>query len=434
MMGEIRIVDEGYKTTELGNIPIDWDIVELNQVANRITRKNKGTISENVLTISAQYGLVSQTEFFNKKIASKNLEGYYLLKRNNFAYNKSYSKGYPMGAIKPLELYDKGVVSSLYICFEFDENLINVEFIKHYFETNLWHEEVAKIAQEGARNHGLLNISVKEFFNIKLIFPPLKEQQKIADILSTIDKQIENTDQLIIKTQEIKKGLMQKLLIKGIGHTKFKKTEVGEIPEEWQVVRLENIIESLDAGVSVNSVDISASPSEYGVLKTSSLSAGHFLSNENKTIIDSDINRAKVSPKKNSVLISRMNTPQLVGEVAYINKDYPNLFLPDRIWQTNFKYETSAKWLAELLTLQKFGSKIKIQATGTSNSMKNISKETFLSLVVPLPSFGEQQKIAEILSSVDEQIESYKKEKEKYMELKKGLMQQLLTGKLRVTV
>lgn len=190
-----------------------WKQVRLGDVTNRVTEKNNGK-SENVLTISAQHGLINQEKYFTKQIASKNLDNYTYLSKGDFAYNKSYSKGYPMGAIKVLEFYGEGVVSSLYICFRAERNIYK-DYLEQYFDANMFAHEVFKIAQEGARNHGLLNIGIKDFFSIKLIIPPLPEQKAIAEILSTADREIELLNELLSSKKEEKKGLMQ-LLLTGI--------------------------------------------------------------------------------------------------------------------------------------------------------------------------------------------------------------------------
>jgi type I restriction enzyme S subunit len=189
----------------------DWENYKLIDIAKRVIAKNK-IDNQNVLTISAQLGLVSQLEYFNKSVSAKNLKAYYLIKNNDFAYNKSYSKGYPMGAIKRLKKYKLGVVSTLYICFRFND-LVSLDFMEQYFEKGLQNKEIEKVAQEGARNHGLLNIGVNDFFEIDLNIPSLKEQQKIATYLSAIDTKIENVQTQIEKTQAFKKGLLQQMFV-----------------------------------------------------------------------------------------------------------------------------------------------------------------------------------------------------------------------------
>jgi len=164
------------------------------------------------MTISAQFGLISQLDFFSKSIAAKDVTGYYLLKKNDFAYNKSYSSGYPMGAIKKLIRYDKGIVSTLHICFNFDSD-VNTEFMEHYFETGIQDSETENFAQEGAGNHGLLNISISDFFNIEISLLCIEEQIKIANFLSNINKKIEAEKKILEKDESQKKYFLQYLFI-----------------------------------------------------------------------------------------------------------------------------------------------------------------------------------------------------------------------------
>jgi type I restriction enzyme S subunit len=190
----------------------DWEEKHFGNVFGRIVSKNKDN-NQNVLTISAQKGLISQLEYFNKSVSAKDVSGYYLLNKGDFAYNKSYSQGYPMGAIKLLKRYEKGVVSTLYICFRPKKGYCE-SFFEQYFDAGLLNREIAKIAQEGARNHGLLNVSVKEFFDdIKMYVPHLKEQQKIAQFLQSIDKKIDAVALQIEQTKLFKKGLLQQMFV-----------------------------------------------------------------------------------------------------------------------------------------------------------------------------------------------------------------------------
>ena len=192
----------------------EWKKELLGNIAVRHIKRN--TIgNSNVLTISAQYGLINQSEFFNKTIASDDKSDYYLLEKGDFAYNKSYSSGYPFGAIKRLTRYDVGIVSPLYICFRISKENVSGEFLDQYFEAGLLNHEIQAIAQEGARNHGLLNIAIDDFFNSKILLPPFEEQTAIADVLSTADREIDLLRQSIEAEKQKKKALMQ-LLLTGI--------------------------------------------------------------------------------------------------------------------------------------------------------------------------------------------------------------------------
>lgn len=203
---QIRFKDENGK-----DFP-EWEEKSFGDVFDRITEKNLEN-NKNVLTISAQYGLINQEDFFNKSVAANNLLGYSILQKGDFAYNKSYSNGYPMGAIKKLNIYDKGVVSSLYICFRTKKGNSS-EFYEQYFNSGMQNREIEKIAQEGARNHGLLNISVVDFFvQLFLQVPSYPEQQKIAEFLISIDELISQKSNRIKYAEQWKKGLIQKMFI-----------------------------------------------------------------------------------------------------------------------------------------------------------------------------------------------------------------------------
>ena len=192
----------------------EWKNYRLNQITKRIKRKND-IANDNVLTISAQNGLINQSEFFNKEIASEDKSNYYLLQRNDFAYNKSYSSGYPFGAIKRLTRYDVGIVSPLYICFQIIAEEVSLEYMEQYFEAGLMNREIQAFAQEGARNHGLLNIAVDDFFNAKIVLPSYDEQLAIAKLLTAADKEIDLLRRDLEQEKRKKKALMQ-LLLTGI--------------------------------------------------------------------------------------------------------------------------------------------------------------------------------------------------------------------------
>ena len=167
----------------------DWEQRKLGDLVNRITRKNQDLVSELPLTISAQYGLIDQNEFFDKRVASKDVSSYYLIENGEFAYNKSTSTDAPWGAIKRLDRYENGVLSTLYIVFGIKENnLVDSDFLVSYYSTNLWHKGIHEIAAEGARNHGLLNIAPANFFETELMIPQdIEEQKKIGKYFEELD-------------------------------------------------------------------------------------------------------------------------------------------------------------------------------------------------------------------------------------------------------
>ncbi|ETP70337.1 hypothetical protein G159_02070 [Planococcus glaciei CHR43] len=211
MMQKIFSQQLRFKDEEDGEFP-EWEVQALSKFTKRVVRKNKGIQSTRPLTISAQQGLVDQKEFFNKNVASANTEGYYILKNGEFAYNKSYSNGYPWGAIKRLDNYEDGVLSTLYICFEPLAN-VDSDFLSIYFESTFWYKEVSLISGEGARNHGLLNIGVNDFFETKHKMPSIKEQRKIAGTLMQLNKKVEKEKEKLMVLKEQKKGFMQGMFV-----------------------------------------------------------------------------------------------------------------------------------------------------------------------------------------------------------------------------
>ena len=204
--GEIRFKDEN------GDNYPDWGTLFFGNVFERVTRKNKEN-NNNIMTISAQDGLINQKKYFNHSVSAKDVSGYYQINKDEFAYNKSYSKGYPLGAIKRLTRYDKGVLSTLYICFR-AKNYESVDYLEHYFDSQVINKELYRIAQEGARNHGLLNLSVVEFFkDIQIKLPIIEEQIKIASFLNQLNSKIMKESRLLDKTKKFKKGLLQQMFV-----------------------------------------------------------------------------------------------------------------------------------------------------------------------------------------------------------------------------
>ncbi|MEZ8723823.1 restriction endonuclease subunit S [Vibrio pomeroyi] len=228
---------------------------------------------------------------------------------------------------------------------------------------------------------------------------------------------VENEKQSTVHSQLSIEGNMPKL-------------RFGDFSGGLLVTRLSEIINKLESGVSVNSEDVPPNSNENGILKTSAIYAGSFNPEQAKVITDaSELRRAKLNPKKDSIIISRMNTPALVGESGYISKDYPNLFIPDRLWQATVSSQHCTRWLSFLLTSPRTRFIISSKGTGTSNSMKNISKPSFLSIGAVTPTLPEQQKIASFLSKVDEKIGLLSDKKDKLTEYKRGVMQQMFNGK-----
>jgi len=192
-----------------------WEQRKLGEIVERVVRKNTNNESSLPLTISAQYGLVDQITYFNNRVASRDVSNYYLVLNGEFAYNKSTSDGFPFGAVKRLDLYEKGVLSTLYIVFSIkNQSEIDSDFLTVFFDTDRWHKGVAERAAEGARNHGLLNISADDFLDIDILLPRKKEEQvAIGSYLRNLDNLITLHQRELEKLKNLKKACLEKMFV-----------------------------------------------------------------------------------------------------------------------------------------------------------------------------------------------------------------------------
>lgn len=388
----------------------EWEVKRLGDIFDRITDRNKED-NKNVLTISAQYGLVNQYEYFSKNVAATDVTNYYIIKKGDFAYNKSRSQGYPFGAIKPLLLYDKGVVSTLYICFRLKENCFcDAEFFRFYFETGIMNGQIANIAQEGARNHGLLNISTEDFFNILLRIPPLAEQQRIASCLSAFDDLITSTNDKLEALKAHKKGLMQKLFPakgKTIPEIRFKEFKKDG---EWVVKELGDCFTER----------IERNCSNLPLLS---------LTESDGIVFQEETNR-----KNNSNADKSKYLRVCVGDIAYNTM---------RMWQGRCAWVSIEGIVSPAYTICKPNEKMDSlfffylfktsnaielfhrNSQGLVNDTLNLKYESFEKIKMCVPTYYEQRKIAFCLSATDKAINAYTEKVSQLVQYKKGLMQQM---------
>ena len=270
------------------------------------------------------------------------------------------------------------------------------------------------------------NISLSQLGNFQILLPPLVEQQKIADCLSTLDERIGAESRKLDALKTHKKGIMQQLFPReGETLPPLRFPEFKNAPE-WKKSPLSKFFLSLDAGVSVNSGDRPAAKGKLGILKTSAVTNEIFDPSENK-VVSSELEQARLTEPvlADTIIISRMNTPLLVGANAYVATSDSNLFLPDRLWAAKPRENVSMRFLAFVLGSDKGRSALAMLATGTSGSMKNITKPDVLRLPIMAPNPDEQRRIAFCLSSLDNLITAQSEKLETLKNHKKALMQQL---------
>lgn len=392
----------------------EWKNQKLSAVSSRVTRKNKGNITDIPLTIASLYGLVDQREYFKKTIASQNMEGYYLLHYGEFAYNKSYSKGFDFGAIKRLDRYDCGALSTLYICFAVN-NKVDSDFMTHYFDSQKWNKEVSIRCAEGARNHGLLNISTDDFFDIDMTLPTdLEEQQKIADFLSTVDKVIAQSEAEVQNLEQQKEAAVQKIFSQEV---RFKREDGTDYPE-WGSDSLKNLCDYTDyRGKTPTKTD-----SGIFLVTAKNIKQGYIDYETSKEYIaESDYDNVmhRGFPQIGDVLIT---TEAPCGNIAQIDRE--DVALAQRVIKYRGKKEKlSNDYLCFALQSRSFQDELDKKTTG--GTVKGIKGSVLHTLSISVPCLEEQQKIADFLSAYDEAISYAKHELDKWKELKKGLLQQM---------
>ena len=289
----------------------------------------------------------------------------------------------------------------------------------------------------------LWSTNYSEMKNIIIPYPPLHEQQAIANYLDIatdkIDTLISKQTKLIELLKEKRQALISHAVTKGLNpHAKMKQSGVewlGEIPEHWEVKKLKHNISSLESGTSVNAADKPADDNECGVLKTSSVYTGIFRPEENKTVIENEIYRLSCPLKLNTLIVSRMNTPELVGAAGLVTNAPKNIYLPDRLWQITFKSVLPS--IIHYLTLTSiYRGYIHTVCDGTSSTMQNLAQDNFKNFIYVQPAIKEQQAIANYLDDKTQKIDNLIEKATKAIALLKerrtALISSAVTGKIDV--
>ena len=376
----------------------DWEQRKLKDIVNRVTRKNKNLESTLPLTISAQYGLVDQITFFNKQIASKDMSGYYLLQKGEFAYNKSYSKDFPWGAIKRLNMYDEGVLSTLYIAFL--PFKVNSDFLVSYYETDGWHKEVAIRAAEGARNHGLLNITAVDFFDTGLMIPPNNdEQQEIGGFFIELDHTITLHQRKLDLLKEQKKGFLQKMFPKN--GAKVPELRFAGFADDWEERKLGDVTESFDGKrIPIDSgLRVSGEYPYYGATGIIDYVDDYIFDGEYVLLAEDGAN------------IIMRNYP-----VAYLTQG--------KFWLNNHAHIMRMKDGSNYFLVQML-EKIDYMKYNTGTAQPKLNSKIVKNIEFKLPHIEEQQKIGTFFKQLDDTIALHQRKLDLLKEQKKGFLQKM---------
>lgn len=304
------------------------------------------------------------------------------------------------------------------------DGLCDIQYLVHYFKSKRGKSFLALASPGGAGRNKTLG--QKEFSKLAILMPSAAEQRRIAALLSTWDQAIDLSMKLLANVSAQKKSLMEHLLTG--------KRRLPGFEGAWSTQQIGNLLHSLSAGVSVNSSDQDVDDTQPSVLKTSCISGGRFLASERKRVDDQkEVGRLRQPLENQSLLISRMNTPALVGMCAYVDVAPSNTFLPDRLWQVAVKPSVDIRWLSYLLQSPAVKLKVSAAASGTSSSMKNLSKRGLQSIRVVVPCHEEQKAIADVLALNDLLLDRFTSDLSRLRRERRALMQRLLTGMCSVT-
>ena len=388
----------------------------MGEIARRVTRKNDGNESDLPLTISAQYGLVDQRTFFNNQVASKDMSGYYLLKKGEFAYNKSTSADSPWGAIKRLLNYDKGCVSTLYICFDLID--ADPDFLVTYYETNRWYKSVQLIAAEGARNHGLLNIAPNDFFDTVLSIPGQQQEQKlIGNYFSNLDKLITLHQRKYDKLAQLKKSMLDKLFPKP--GERFPEIRFAGFTDPWEQRKFSDLV-LIERGGSPRPIDayITEDPAGLNWVKIGDApSMGRYITSTSEKIKPEGLSKTRQVYPGDLVLSNSMSfgRPYIMAVEGCIHDGW--LLIRDT--QNQF----DPVFLCHMLGTSQMLDQYRMFASGST--VNNLNKELVGNATVPLPNRDEQVKIGKYLDELDSLITLHQRKLELLRNTKNSLLDRM---------
>lgn len=418
----------------LGEVPAHWKLKPLWTFYRRT--KRTGFDDEELLSVYRDYGVIpksSRDDNFNKP--SEDLSPYQLVEPSDLVINKMKAW---QGSVAVSEY--RGIVSPAYHVFECLHHE-DSRFL-HYLMRSLRYITGYLLFSKGIRVNQW-DLEPQQHTRMPLLVPPRDEQKAISSFLdvetSKIDGLVSEQRRLIELLKEKRQAVISHAVTKGLNPNAPMKPSgiqwLGDVPQHWEVIKLKRVIDGVESGTSVNATDEPANNEQIGVLKTSSVYTGKFDPNENKVVVENELDRVSCPLRLNTIIVSRMNTPDLVGAAGLVTDAPANVFLPDRLWQVSFHdCEPNFVYLWTLSSL--YRGQIKSVCTGTSSSMKNLTQDQFGSLVFCCPPVAEQEVIAETVEREIETLEHLEAEAERAIELlqerRTALISAAVTGKIDV--
>jgi type I restriction enzyme S subunit len=422
-----------FKKTEIDEIPVDWEVADLSEV---ISSYKNGIWGDDPTLDEKSYPIIRSTEISHdgkldlssvafRKIPEAQIRKYKLQDNDILLVASSGSPNLIGRSALFKQSHDKRIFLFSNFMVRIRPEKINHYFLFYFLNSQYYHNFLTFLQQTST---GLRNLPKKEFIKMKLPIPPLPEQKKIAEILTSVDQAIEKSDQVIEKTKELKKGLMQELLTCGIGRKKFKKTKIGEIPVEWEIVYLKNILTVLKNGTTKKQNTLGIG---YPVTRIETISSG-IIDYKKVGYVEDTANLADYKLQQGDILLSHINSIKHIGKIARFDSAI-ELYHGMNLLLLRFKKKIDSLYVYYILSLESAKKYFETHAKPAVNQA-SLNQKEIGNFILSLATLPEQKKISKILSTVDEDIERAVDNKKKLETIKKGLMQVLLTGKVRVRI
>ncbi len=407
------------------NLPHGWEVVRLSELAHVVSERNLANDDIPVLSMTKYDGFVDSLEYFKKQVFSKDTTNYKVVRRGQFAYATIHLDE---GSIDLLDTYEAGLISPMYTVFEPNLNKVDPQFFRALLKSE------RMISRYGQLGQGSINrrksIGFKVLGTLDIALPTLPEQKKIDAILGSVDEAIQATQAVFDQTRKVKQGLLQQLLTHGIGHTRFKQTEIGEIPEGWEVVPLNNVAH-VQTGLAKGKKAIN-NPIELPYLRVANVQDGHLNLAEIKTITvpKASIERYRLQP--GDVLLTEGGDLDKLGRGDIWRGQIDLCLHQNHVFAVR---TDSKRLLPDFLSAQtgsSYGKRYFISCAKQSTNLASINSSQLKAFPVLLPPIKEQEEIVNSVAAVAEKIDREQASLVNLLRLKQGLMQDLLTGHVRV--
>lgn len=414
-------IPEGYRATETGILPVDWQVKRLSEVATELTER-AGQDKYETVSISAGIGFVNQAEKFGKELSGKQYEKYIVLHQGDFSYNKGNSKTSPQGCIYCLNDRETAAVPNVFESFRVEGQ--NAGYYEQLFLSGFLNKQLYSKINRGVRDDGLLNLTGKDFYSCTVPVPPIAEQKKIAEVLSCCDRVIELKQQLIIELQQLKNGFLQ-AMFPAKGHSE-PDIRFPEFSDAWEQRKFSDLV-IIERGGSPRPIEDYITDSVDGlnwVKIGDAPEQGNYITKTAEKIRPEGLSKTREVHPGDLILSNSMSfgKPYIMGIDGCIHDGW----LAIREVQRNF----DLKFLCVLLGTNQMLEQYRSFAAGST--VNNLNKELVGNTTVSYPNKDEQKQIGEYFEQLDHLITLHQQELEETKKKKKSLAKLLLTGSVRV--